>query len=1474
MTNVNITKTGSGYVGGIAEFAYSSCTITNSSVNNIQINTEGAQSEIYVGGIAGGIQNATVENCYVRGLVINDVKGVSSGIGGIVGLGRNVNTIRNCYSEGTIISDNINVGGIVGNIATATIENCYSKINISTTNSNVGGIIGSYSGGDISTISNNLSIGNIYTTSGLDSINRIVGSSSSTASNNYAYEHQLLNGYTREEEKGAILLNKEEALNLSLGDSYNYDDKAKEILPKLYNTKGTELLPNQTDILIDGNTEENVDLEIESIEATKPNTTEAEISVRIKNPEEIEITGIEVEDLTVTSITRNVTQNGITNIVVRATPNRYYDSYKLTGIKYKNSSGEEQKKEVENEIEVQFYKEIYTYEDWQSIEEGTYQNYRLMADIDFSEKTNIKNNITLNRLEAENNVYTLKNIELEFNEENTGLINNLKTSMKNIRFENITITNQGGSGDYFGIIASNNGNLENLEFESITIDGTGIDYVGLIGGETSGNIENIELKDINIKGNNYTAGFAGNIDIGVDATVNNITGDNVTVEGTGDYVGGLIGYQNGNTIETSNLAINNSNVTGNNYTGGLIGFQNYGTLNYAETNETNITGNSYVGGIAGEFYSTTDNRYKRYYMQINSSTITGTGDYIGGTAGYIRNGYPRYTIVKDTIINAPSVNSEYIGGITGQTYWLNIYYFQIINLTINSNGKSIGGVCGENRGDLRIGYGYVEGKVVSGDSYVGGVIGSPGTNGCNMYVFNVYVKTNTKANSNTAGGVIGFADNTNMTAANNVIRIYNTMVLDSYVTAPTKAGGLIGDIAKDIYRGGADSYNNYIDADVTSTNESTGSLIIGGRPDENEYVTNTYVYRYSTLNGNYVYTTNDNIDNDQYLIRTDLDQRSTYSNNIGLGTAHWTYTLLSEEKYPTIQDSYLYYPELQTGVDLPTDPDITIINSLSNEGENDDKSREDATNENEIATQNLEELPTWAVYPVSVNEINVDFSSVPEGVSFTYYVNGEEKESIELTQKTYAFKYNYQDTLEIKLTNGTNEETITITPEDVRSEASLVGTNNAYLLGTSLYINGEVQDGNYVNIYDRYALNSSGQVVDITTKQMVTNVAGIVKESANENTREVSITDTLGNTTTTSANNAENAIADTNASKRNKAVTTALQQTTIPLHIYDYKGSTIEVYGIYSTVDGNVKLQIYNVRNGQLSAISSNVDMKVGNSIIDNYNNKEYQTILTTSGELVDLKEQLQYPNDFLSSNINQIVQNTEAESPEMMVLYNTGKVIVFNYVTGKVVYENDEKADSGLMNYLTRSFANIWSNYEDRVQEYAKSKELEAKLAELSVEEAMKENNKTETAISSENSTIANNNSNENTLTDANTNTNSTNSNNTSENLSTDDASLNTNTNSTTDNSYITVYNADTGEYEVYSEDEILNGEDENPISETEKIKENGLEGVYGYDTKEESKPQANGAIIVIAIIAVAIVALVVLRKVIVKNNNQKQLK
>ena len=1380
MTVTREVKNTSCYVGGIVGYAISN-TVKNSSIANLEIKDE-IEEQIetqYIGGIVGYGNNSTIQNCYVKNLDINITNAISNYTGGIIGFENSYGNIRNCYAQGKIIAEGNNIGGIIGTAGYATIENNYSIVYISSEGSNIGGIIGNIIRSDTINILNNVSIGNIYTAQGIESLGRVAGNNQEIENINYAYENQMLNGYARKELLGAIILSKEEILNLNLGEAYNYEGKEKGILPKLYNTEGTELLPNQTDIYLDSNTE--AELTIESIEANKPNATEAEISIMINNPEEVEITGIEIEDMNITII-RNVTQNKITNILVRAAPNRYYDSYKLTQIRYKlNSSAQdnittEQIKEVEIGIEVQFYKEIYSYEDWQSIEEGTYQNYRLMADIDFSGRENIKNNITVNRLEADNNVYTLKNINLEYNEANTGLIKNVRTSIKNIGFENITIENTNSSGNYCGVIATNNGNIDNLILKNIIIEANNMSYVGVIGWVNSGSVKNITLDTINITGISYIGGLSGRCDY----EVNNITANNINITASGNYVGGIIGYEyNAAFPEQSNIDVTNSNIIGIDYVGGITGYDYSIILTNNSVINSVITGANYVGGMTG---SKTCAR-NVFYNIVDNCEIYGSGENIGGLSGY-SGSYEYNAEVKNSKIEGTTVDSENIGGMFG-TQVSRTAYNVVDNCEIISKGDVVGGVSGYIYGNSLHSprYCYVDSTKIEGRSKVGGIVGvihdGP--------IYGCLVNARIIATDHTAGGITGYMDNENMTAAVNMISMYNNEVTDSTISSPSKVGGLVGDIAKDLNTEASFFYNNYVHAYLTCDDENV-SMGVGGLKENNDAITNTHIYKYSQINDEYMNEDIDTYTEEQYVYGEELREENTYRNEFGWGT-YFTYTSLQEEKYPIPNGV-----ENVEGIDLPTDPEIVELNSLENEVDTENVNNAGLVNENGISIQSIEILPEVTVYQISVNEINIDFSSISEDISLTYYINASEMKTVDLTEKTCTFEYNFVDIIEIVISNGTDKKTITINPSEIRSEISLVGDNYTYLKGNNLYINGTLQEGEYVNIYEGYALNTSGQVLDVSSEQVV----------------------------------------------ENKTIETKLQETAKPLHTYEYKESRIEVYGTYSKIDGNVKSQIYNVRSGILSALSDSLDMKTDNYIVDNYNDKEYQTILTSSGEVVDLKDQLQYPTNFLSRNIKQIAQNSNIEETEMMVIYNTGKVIVFNYVSGDIIYETEENADEGLTNYITGSINSIWSDYENKQEEYLRSKELIAKLTEMPIEEILNEINSNERTNNQNN--FVNNISNANTSVGINT------------------------------ESYITVYNKETGEYEVYSESEILEGEEENPVSETEKIKANGLESVYKYEQKEETGTKVNGAILVILIIITLMISLIILRKLIYRSTKKNK--
>ena len=85
---------------------------------------------------------------------------------------------------------------------------------------------------------------------------------------------------------------------------------------------------------------------------------------------------------------------------------------------------------------VDFYKEIYSVEDFISINSGLSQNYAIMDDLDFEGYVKFHINNFSGKLEGNN--HTLKNIELTLAGKN-GLFNQMNGSLQNITFDNIYI---------------------------------------------------------------------------------------------------------------------------------------------------------------------------------------------------------------------------------------------------------------------------------------------------------------------------------------------------------------------------------------------------------------------------------------------------------------------------------------------------------------------------------------------------------------------------------------------------------------------------------------------------------------------------------------------------------------------------------------------------------------------------------------------------------------------------------------------------------------------------------------------------------------------------------------------------------------------------------------------------------------------------------------------------------------------------
>ena len=158
--------------------------------------------------------------------------------------------------------------------------------------------------------------------------------------------------------------------------------------------------------------------------------------------------------------------------------------------------------------------------------------------------------------------------------------------------------------------------------------------IGMYLGTFDGNGKTIRNLYINVISENIGisgyAGFFGYADEG--GNIKNITFDNAKVKTTNDdyYTGILVGVA-GSCIENIKTLANCS-VEGKNYTGGIAGRAN-GDIGNCE-NHAMVNGAGFVGGIVGEYtYSG-----KSITSCANYGVITGTGNSVGGMAGYFVSG--------------------------------------------------------------------------------------------------------------------------------------------------------------------------------------------------------------------------------------------------------------------------------------------------------------------------------------------------------------------------------------------------------------------------------------------------------------------------------------------------------------------------------------------------------------------------------------------------------------------------------------------------------------------------------------------------------------------------------------------------------------------------------------------------------------------------------------------------------------------
>ncbi len=330
----------------------------------------------------------------------------------------------------------------------------------------------------------------------------------------------------------------------------------------------------------------------------------------------------------------------------------------------------------------------------------------------------------------------------------------------------------------------------------------------------------------------------------------------------------------------------------------------------------------------------------------------------------------------------------------------------------------------------------------------------------------------------------------------------------------------------------------------------------------------------------------------------------------------------------------------------------------------------------------------------------------------------------------------------------------------------------------------------------------------------------------------------------------ENSETDNNLYS-NKDLNKNLQYT------FNYNGKIIRTYETSSEIISEDKSRVVRndvrlyVKDGNLYALPVTLDIDGNrikllekNFIIDTYNGKEYETVLGSDGKMYDLKEPITYPENFVNEDIESIgnnldyvsnnneSSNKEENLHEVEVIYKNGDKLKFNYQTGEIISSTEESSNKiSLFNYMKEKISELGNSNSGEAQQittkYQKSKVLQNKLEETPVEEAMKKQNNNKNKV---------------------------------DNVTTDEN--NEANDSLKETRYISIYNVEKDNYQIYQEEELLDTTKQEVISENEKIEANNLKEYYA------SEGEAKNTKMGIVWIALSIVGVIVILFAIKKRN------
>lgn len=928
----------------------------------------------------------------------------------------------------------------------------------------------------------------------------------------------------------------------------------------------------------------------------------------------------------------------------------------------------------------------------------------------------------------------------------------------------------GRCGGYQIGFGRTDGGRRELSVEGIVVKGHS-GYVGGAFGDSHGcQYVTVKDAFITINNNNtynavrmYAGGLSGYHEY--ENHYNNVY--NVTID-VSNYarVGLLTGYKGGNSntkccyVHDSQVTVSKKNSGLSVYDiGGLIG-RSDGTVDYSGVYNSSVIAEAHgnVGGVAG--YANTNVNRCFYYAEPESNDSPAAKEIyqvkgatnVGGISGVQNNGTLGYSY-SNANVNAAI---RYAGGLIGR--YRNNYTVSKVSgkLTYGYSGVSMcynyfagtvkakqnaGGAIGSNGMAVMSTNteGVVADHITNGGRNAGASGGvKSGSNYETAYTYcNLILANSVSADDGTAyafsGTQDGFEGNANLygtsygDAAKDKTKAMRTFFYAGMQVGKTGAEKTLFDFTNDAstpnYAKTKGTYRYVMwDTNVYNQDEKDGAFASVRLVDHEDMAGTNQIDMFKALRWITFNRINGSMKADYYrMINSAITYQAEW-NNIGDADRYQGKDYLPHARINTqinaISDS-LTRKQSSLGLALPI-PSGIYDRGLS------------------VFSLSLEEGNTYGViYPIDADQVNIEFSQdlVDQNGYFILGYGDAVVDKQLITKRVYTYSYDYlknltlnygfvdMDGFEAKMEADGYEAEVDDTPEDIFDHDDYIYSYDSIACkSASLERHVMVYGSEYYYISDEGVVHGTGSSVASDDNDRGTTAGEGGADEDETDGEETQIIDTTAQVMSGSyitiynghALTEDGSVVDVTSGNTVRSVSgcTPLEYV-VPVQSFTYDEYTVESYAKFAEVIGSdivpKETQILKGYTGVVGFIDGNMENIKDSMLLYSKNDKEYQTILGTDGIMVDLYQgdDISAPEDFKRSGIVYMTNNLNCSVPFVLVEYQNGGIVGYNYMTGEYLFDHSFTNQMSLMDYTRVYFEGDKSMYERAYSTYAANQKV-----------------------------------------------------------------------------------------------------------------------------------------------------------------------